>query len=160
MKTAPNASAELIDVNPHDPAMAEDISPLIRTLRPSLSENAFREFAEEAHRQGLVFTAAYDADGRCLGVATHRLLATSRGRMLCVDDLVTAPNRRSAGVGTQLLAALAERARQAGCTAVELDTGTANHRAQRFYTARGLRFTALHYALDLTDDLTDPDSLR
>ena len=160
MKTAPTASTELIDVNPQDPAMADDISPLIRTLRPSLSEAAFREFAEEAHGQGLVFTAAYDSGGRCLGVATHRLLATSRGRMLCVDDLVTAPNARSAGVGAQLLAALADRARRAGCTAVELDTGTANHGAQRFYHARRMRITALHFALDLTDDLTDPDSIH
>ncbi|HEY9371973.1 GNAT family N-acetyltransferase [Streptomyces sp.] len=138
--------------------MAEDIAPLIRTLRPALGASAFREFAEEAHGQGLVFTAAYAPDGRCVGVATHRILATSRGRMLFVDDLVIAPHARSAGVGGQLLGALRDRARRAGCTAVELDTGTANHGAQRFYHARRMRITALHFALDLTDDLTDPES--
>ncbi|WP_406860987.1 GNAT family N-acetyltransferase [Streptomyces sp. HUAS MG47] len=158
--TTADKPIEWTDVNPRDAAMAEDIGPLIRTLRPGLSREAFHAFAEEAHRQGLVFTAAYDADGRCLGVATHRLLATSRGRMLCVDDLVTAENARSSGVGARLLGHLADRARRAGCTAVELDTGTANHGAQRFYHARRLRITALHFALDLTDDLTDPDSLH
>ncbi|MEV4949283.1 GNAT family N-acetyltransferase [Streptomyces sp. NPDC053755] len=141
----------LTDLTPDDPAMVTDVGPLIRTLRPGLDAAAFLEFAAAAHGQGLVFTAAHDPAGRCLGVATHRVLATSRGRLLFVDDLVTAPDARSAGVGARLLGALRDRAREAGCVRIELDTGITNHRAQRFYHAQRMNITALHYALD-----TDP----
>ncbi|MGW7430203.1 GNAT family N-acetyltransferase [Streptomyces sp. NPDC054861] len=138
----------LTDLTPADPALVTDVGPLIRALRPGLDAAAFLEFAVAAHGQGLVFTAAHGPDGRCLGVATHRVLATSRGRLLFVDDLVTAPESRSAGVGARLLGALRERARRAGCVRIELDTGTANHRAQRFYHAQRMNIVALHYALD------------
>ncbi|MEU6878673.1 GNAT family N-acetyltransferase [Streptomyces sp. NPDC046712] len=148
----------MTDLTPDDPALVTDVGPLIRTLRPGLDADGFLEFATAAHRQGLVFTVAHDPAGRCLGVASHRVLATSRGRLLFVDDLVTAPAARSAGVGARLFDELRERGRRAGCVRIELDTGTGNHGAQRFYHAQRMNIAALHYAVEL--DLTDPESLR
>ncbi|MBT2441208.1 GNAT family N-acetyltransferase [Streptomyces sp. ISL-36] len=139
----------MTDLTPDDPALATDVGPLIRTLRPGLDAAGFLEFAAVAHLQGLVFTAAYDPAGRCLGVAAHRVLATSRGRLLFVDDLVTAPSARSAGVGARLFDELRQRALRAGCLRIELDTGTANLGAQRFYHARRMNIVALHFALDV-----------
>ncbi|MFI1940722.1 GNAT family N-acetyltransferase [Streptomyces purpureus] len=139
------------DLTPADPAMTTDVAPLIRTLRPDLGAAEFTEFAVESHGQGLVFTAVYDPAGSCVGVATHRVLATSRGRILFVDDLVTAVSARSAGIGGRIIASLRERGRRAGCVRIELDTGTANHGAQRFYHAQRMRIGALHFALDLTN---------
>ncbi|WP_282204822.1 hypothetical protein [Kitasatospora fiedleri] len=71
------------DVDVPSAALNRDVEPLIRALRPALSGPGFAAFAAEAAGQGLVFTAAYDNSptgrGRCVGVATHRTLATSRG---------------------------------------------------------------------------------
>ncbi|WP_244204361.1 GNAT family N-acetyltransferase [Streptomyces africanus] len=138
----------LIDVTPGTPRMRNDVRPLVRILRPELTAEAFDCFAAEAHRQGLVFTAAYLEDGTCAGVATHRTLATSRGRILLVEDLVTDPGHRSTGIGARLLEEVVERARTAGCVAVELDSGVTNHTAHRFYHARQMRIAAFHFRLD------------
>ncbi|MFE9251281.1 GNAT family N-acetyltransferase [Streptomyces sp. NPDC007088] len=140
------------DVPPGDRRMSAHVRPLIRALRPALTDAEFDRFAAEAHAQGLVFTAVHDEHGHCLAVATHRVLATSRGRVLFVDDLVTDPARRSGGVGARLLAHLTERARAAHCHRVELDSGVTNQAAHRFYHARRMGVTALHFALDVTGD--------
>ncbi|MFE0461828.1 GNAT family N-acetyltransferase [Kitasatospora sp. NPDC058965] len=137
------------DIEVADPALARDVAPLLRALRPALSASGFAEFAGEAAGQGLVFTAAYDEHERCVAVATHRVLATSRGRLLFVEDLVTAPGARSGGVGARLMAELEARARRAGCVRVELDSGVANHGAHRFYHARRMAIVALHFALEV-----------
>ncbi|WP_328375600.1 GNAT family N-acetyltransferase [Streptomyces sp. NBC_00440] len=137
------------DIVPGQAAMRTDIGPLLRTLRPGLSEAAFMSFASEAHRQGLVFTAAYVPDGPCVGVATHRTLVTSRGRLLFVDDLVTDPGVRSGGVGSLLMEELEARARRAGCTRIELDSGVANHGAHRFYHAHRMVIAAHHFGRDI-----------
>ncbi|MFF2661008.1 GNAT family N-acetyltransferase [Kitasatospora sp. NPDC058032] len=139
----------VVDIGPGTPELHRDVAPLIRALRPALGADAFAAFAAEAHAQGLVFTAAYDGRGRCLAVATHRVLATSRGRLLFVEDLVTAPAARSAGIGGRLFTVLGERARAAGCVRIELDSGTANHGAHRFYHAHRMAVTALHFGLEL-----------
>ncbi|MDO0925226.1 GNAT family N-acetyltransferase [Streptomyces sp. TG1A-8] len=139
----------VVDLTPDQPAMMSDVAPLIRGLRPGLTALGFREFAAEAHLQGLVFTAAYDGGGRCLAVAAHRVLATSRGRLLFVDDLVTRPEARSGGVGARLMAELEARARDAGCVRIELDSGVSNHGAHRFYHARRMSIAALHFVRDL-----------
>lgn len=150
--TGPGLS--MTDVPPGDHRMSAQVRPLIRALRPALTDAEFDRFAAEAHAQGLVFTAAHDEHGHCLAVATHRVLATSRGRILFVDDLVTDPARRSGGVGARLLAHLTERAGAAHCQRVELDSGVANHAAHRFYHARRMGIAALHFALDVTADAT------
>ncbi|MER7705243.1 GNAT family N-acetyltransferase [Kitasatospora sp. NPDC097605] len=139
----------VVDIGPDTPALHRDVAPLIRALRPALGADGFAAFAAEAHAQGLVFTAAYDDRGRCLAVATHRVLTTSRGRLLFVDDLVTAPSARSAGIGGRLFAVLQERGRAEGCVRIELDSGTANHGAHRFYHAHRMAVTALHFGLEL-----------
>ncbi|MGW0857564.1 GNAT family N-acetyltransferase [Streptomyces sp. NPDC002690] len=138
----------MTDIVPGDWAMTADVAPLIRALRPDLTPAGFAEFAAEAHTQGLVFTAAYGG-GRCLAVAAHRVLATSRGRILFVDDLVTAPGARSGGIGGLLMAELEDRARRAGCVRIELDSGVSNHGAHRFYHAARMAIVALHFARDL-----------
>lgn len=140
------------DIAPADPALSRDVAPLIRVLRPALTVEGFARFASEAARQGLVFTAAYDEQGHCAAVASHRVLATSRGRVLFVDDLVTDPAARSGGVGGRLMAELEDRARQAGCVRIELDSGVTNHGAHRFYHARRMSIAALHFTQELSAD--------
>ncbi|MET8824603.1 GNAT family N-acetyltransferase [Streptomyces sp. NPDC004610] len=148
------------DIVPADPRMESDVAPLVRVLRPGLSAVAFREFMAEAQGQGLVVTAVHGPDGGCLGVATHRVLATSRGRVLFVDDLVTAPEARGRGVGGRLPAELERRGTAARCERVELDSGVTNHGAHRFYHAGGLAITALHFSRPLPSPVPAPRSPR
>jgi GNAT superfamily N-acetyltransferase len=136
----------LIDLDPDDPRFLSDVLPVLRQLRPHLTEQSAAAVYHEGYGQGLRFTAAYH-DDRCLGVAGWRILATMVAtRKLYVDDLVTAEEARSRGIGRQLLGALADRARAAGCTALDLDSGLQRADAHRFYDREGFERTSHHFA--------------
>lgn len=64
------------------------------------------------------------------------------GRFLYVDDLVTLPERRSAGHGAALLRWLLEHARRAGRDELHLDSGIQREDAQRFYRREGLELSS------------------
>lgn len=70
------------------------------------------------------------------------LLYEQREEQLEVVVLVSVIERR--GVGSALLAAAIEVARQTGCTRIWLVTTNDNLRAQRFYENRGWRRVAVH----------------
>ena len=137
-----------VDIAEDDPLLRTEVSTLMQELRPDLTAEGFLGFARQAMREGLRFTAACTADGQCLGVAGYRLLTTSRGRILFIDDLVTRRRDRSAGVGRYLFDELAAEARRAGCVRIELDSGVANQGAHRFYHARRMRISAFHFAVE------------
>jgi GNAT superfamily N-acetyltransferase len=140
---------EIIDIEPGDARLTAELLPVLRELRPGLSADDFLAVYDEGHPQGLRFTAAY-AEGRCVGVAGWRTVAnTNRLRMLYVDDLVTAAEARSTGVGHALLEYLENRARELGCNALHLDSGTHRLDAHRFYMRERLTIRAFHFALEL-----------
>ncbi|GAA2274741.1 GNAT family N-acetyltransferase [Glycomyces scopariae] len=140
---------EIIDIEPGDARLTAELLPVLRELRPDLSAEDFLAVYDEGHAQGLRFTAVY-ADGRCVGVAGWRTVAnTNRRRMLYVDDLVTASDARSTGVGRALLDYLEQRARELGCTALHLDSGTHRRDAHRFYMRERLTIRAFHFAVEL-----------
>jgi GNAT superfamily N-acetyltransferase len=139
---------ELVDLEPGDGRLEEALD-VLRELRPHLTAASFAAVYAEGHPQGLRFTAAYDG-GRCVGVAGWRIVATTANlRKLYVDDLVTTAAHRSTGVGRVLLAALAQRAEAAGCTAVDLDSNVQRADAHRFYMREGLTINAFHFAQGL-----------
>lgn len=140
----------LVDLEPGDPRLDADVLPVLRELRPHLTPELFASVYEQGHPQGLRFTAAY-LDGRCVGVAGWRVVATTAVPLkLYVDDLVTTEAARSRGVGRELLAALDEKARVAGCGALDLDSGVQRRDAHRFYMREGLTISSFHFlrALD------------
>ena len=133
------------DLEPGDERLISDLLPVLKELRPHLTESSFDAIYAEGHPQGLRFTAVYDGD-RCVAVAGWRIEAyTFGGRKLTVDDLVTASHRRSEGFGRALLSHLSERAAQAGCGFLELDSGVQRKDAHRFYEREGLSVTAYHF---------------
>lgn len=144
-----NVSLCVNTVEQDDPRLTEQVYPLLRVLRPGLTRDAFDELVTEGGNQGLTPVAAWDDDGRCVGAAMYRVLVTSRGRLLFVDDLVTDPDARSSGVGATLLAELEQRGQAAGCDRVELDSGMSNQAAHRFYYRHRLGAIALHFAKPL-----------
>lgn len=141
---------ELVDVAPDDPRLTTEVLPVLLELRPHLTEESFRAVYAEGYGQGLRFLAAY-ANGRCVGVAGWRLVSTThRMRKVYVDDLVSTSTARSNGVGHALLAELEQRARDAGCTAMDLDSGVQRFDAHRFYLRERMAITSHHFAKDLT----------
>lgn len=143
---------KILDLEPGDARLAADLLPVLRELRPHLTEDLFREVYEKGYVQGLRFSAAYDEEGACVGAAGWRIVDnTSQIRMLYVDDLVTAEGARSTGVGRRLLRHLEGRAREAGCLHLNLDSGTQRTDAHRFYLRERLSIVAFNFdkVLDL-----------
>ncbi|MEV4434383.1 GNAT family N-acetyltransferase [Streptomyces sp. NPDC049585] len=141
---------KIIDLSPGDERLVTDFLPVLRQLRPHLTEESYQEVYAEGHGRGLRFSGAYDADGRCVGVAGWRIVVnTSTLRSLYVDDLVTDADARSGGVGKALLTYLQERAREEGCLEFTLDSGTHRTDAHRFYLRERMSIVAFHFSKPL-----------
>src|SRR5687767_11114792 len=144
------AGVKLIDIGLDDPRLADEVLPVLRELRPDLTAQSFHDIYAEGYPQGYRFTAAFDDEGRCVGLAGWRIIATTvAGRKLYIDDLVTTESARGLGVGKALLGQLTERARAAGCTILDLDSGTFRKEAHRFYMRERLTISAFHFQLPL-----------
>lgn len=140
----------IIDIGPDDPRLVTDLLPVLTQLRPHLTTESVRRIYAEGHPQGLRFTAAYDSEGRCVGVAGWRILAlTFCGRKLYIDDLVSDERARSAGIGKALLEALVDRARAAGCAILDLDSAVHRTGAHRFYMRERMHISAFHFQRSL-----------
>jgi GNAT superfamily N-acetyltransferase len=72
------------------------------------------------------------------------------GRILYVDDLVTASAQRSRGHGQALFDWLVARARANGCAQLHLDSGVQRFDAHRFYLRQRMSITSHHFALQLS----------
>jgi GNAT superfamily N-acetyltransferase len=139
-----------VELAPADARLTSDVFPVLKELRPDLTVEQFIDVYAEGHPQGLRFTAAYDGES-CVAVAGWRLMATTvAGRKLYVDDLVTAASQRGRGVGSALLSELQRRAREAGCTVIDLDSGTSREDAHRFYFRERMTIASLHFRRTLT----------
>ncbi|MGC8519534.1 MAG: GNAT family N-acetyltransferase [Steroidobacteraceae bacterium] len=139
----------LREITANDPSLEADLYPLLAALRPGLSVDTFDTLLSEGREQGLRVLIADQGADRCIGAALYRIVATSRGRVTFLDDLVTNPARRSKGVGAALFAEVERRGRAAGCERLELDSGVNNQSSHRFYHRHGLRILALHFAKEL-----------
>ncbi|MET3176420.1 UNVERIFIED_ORG: GNAT superfamily N-acetyltransferase [Arthrobacter sp. UYCu721] len=94
-----------------------------------------------------------DAGNRCCALAGHRVLTTSRGRILFVEDLAVAADQREAGIGSKFMEYLERTAELEGCDRLELDTGINNHMAQRFYKRNKMEWIAMHFAKSIPADV-------
>ncbi len=99
--------------------------------------------------QGYRMMASYSGQDP-VSLAGYRFVEnTVRGKTLYVDDLVTDANARSKRHGEALIAALADEARDAGCTALVLDSSVSNAKAHRFYLKAGFDIVGFHFAAPL-----------
>lgn len=67
------------DVEPDNEPLHDQLYQLLRELRPQLTKDAFVALTHAATQEGLTFTVAINNHGRCVGLATHRILTTSPG---------------------------------------------------------------------------------
>jgi GNAT superfamily N-acetyltransferase len=66
-----------------------------------------------------------------------------------VEDLATHPDHRSQGVGSALLAAARDWARERGATHLELDSAEARADAHRFYEREGAAYRSISFGWEL-----------
>ncbi len=148
MTTDDDERIELVDLPPGDQRLP-DAWRVMAELRPHRSPDEMDETYQEAYPLGLRITALR-RDGRCRAVAGWRLgVNLHLGHNLYVEDLVTTSVDRSAGYGTLLLDHLRGVARDAGCTALHLDSGVQRHHAHRFYFREGMHISSYHFLLEL-----------
>ncbi len=132
-----------------DAALLAAAEPVLRQLRPQLPAD-FRRRMEEVFASGAEMAVA-EQDGRVLGVCVYRVLEkTFTGRELYCDDLVTDEAARSRGAGRAMVAFMDRLARERGCDALALDSGTQRQQAHKFYFREGLVVTAFHFSKRLS----------
>jgi GNAT superfamily N-acetyltransferase len=73
------------------------------------------------------------------------------GRYLEIDNLVVDPERRSAGIGGQLIRHLESLAHGRDCKVVVLDSYTANHPSHRLYHRLGFEIWGFHFIKPIGD---------
>jgi GNAT superfamily N-acetyltransferase len=124
---------------------------VMRQLRPHLKDEA--EFVARCRAQmaecgwTLIFIEDGDAVAAVSGFRVQNYLHS--GKTLYVDDLVTAEDQRSKGLGEALMAWMENRARDQGCETFSLDSGTQRTGAHKFYFRVGLPIASFHFAKKL-----------
>ncbi len=139
---------EFVEAGPDDQRL-DEIHPVMRELRTELSLQGFRDIYREGHPLGYRVVGLFD-QGECRAAAGYHLThGFLHGRFMYIDDLVTAARWRSKNYGRALNDHLAETARAAGCSKVQLDSGTQRCDAHRFYFRERYSITSFHFSRDL-----------
>lgn len=123
--------------------------PVMVQLRAHLRDD---EFVPRIRRQmaGGYRLAYLETEGSVRAATGYRFIDNLfAGRILYVDDLVTDTAARSSGYGGRLLAWLVERAREAECHSLELDSGVQRFDAHRFYLGNRMIISSHHFRLVL-----------
>ncbi|MGH6989935.1 MAG: GNAT family N-acetyltransferase [Stellaceae bacterium] len=125
--------------------------PVMRELRPRFTDveiylAAVRRQMALGYRLTVRLLAGDEAVA-CAGWRFSEMLAY--GRLLYVDDLVTAERHRSEGHGAALMRWLEARAQVEGCAVLSLDSGTHRAGAHRFYFREGLAISSFHFVKPL-----------
>lgn len=135
---------EIVELGPDD-ARLDDIYPVLHELRTELRPEEFRSRYAEGYPDGYRVVALYD-EGECRAVAGYRILVNFvHGRVLYIDDLVTAVKWRSNGYGKALNDYATQLARAASCETMTLDSRVDRAGAHRFYFREGYAVTSFHF---------------
>ena len=142
---------EIVELAPGDERLKE-VFPVMHELRSHVSFEGFEQIYAEGHGAGYRVAALFDA-GECRACAGYRVMTNLvSGRLLYVDDLVTSESARSRGYGRELNEYLAGRAREQGCSTVQLDSATHRRDAHRFYFREGYTIYSFHFVRRLERD--------
>jgi GNAT superfamily N-acetyltransferase len=135
---------EIVELPPEDERLSA-VYPVMRELRDELSEEDFHLRYREGHPDGYRVIGLFD-EGQCRACAGYRLFTNFvSGKHMYIDDLVTAERWRSHGYGRLLNEYLVERARDEGCSSVQLDSATHRLKAHRFYFRERYVITSFHF---------------
>lgn len=142
-----NATLHLL--NPESSADIDLCFEVFNVLRPQLDRAEFQRRLQI--QQGEGFRIVFLLQGaRAVAAAGFRVAHyLAWGRVLYVDDLITLPEMKRAGLGGQLMDWLTDEAKRQACDELHLDTGYQRHDAHRLYLRKGLQFTCHHAAMEL-----------
>ena len=131
------------------PADLRRCYPVMAQLRPHLSEADFLDAVQQQREAG--YEIAFSCEGETVSaVAGFRRFSTlAWGRILYVDDLVSAVEFRGCGHASVLVDWLIGEARKSGCAQFHLDSGVQRFGAHRFYLHKGMDITSHHFAMTL-----------
>ena len=122
----------MLQLRPH--IRADDYLPTVRRMMES---------------DGYRLVAATNGGG-VTAVAGYRLMEMLYcGRLLYVDDLVSAETARSAGYGHALIECLKNEGRALGCAELHLDSGVQRKDAHRFYFRERFSIAGYHFTVPL-----------
>lgn len=122
---------------------------VFRHLRSHLDEARFIEQVREQTREG--YRIVYiERDGAIVAAAGYRVITfLAWGRILYIDDLITDPERKRAGLGSALLDWLLDQGKELNCNEVHLDTGYQRQDAHRLYLNKGFVLNCHHMTVKL-----------
>jgi GNAT superfamily N-acetyltransferase len=132
------------------PAVAEDLSEIVRLLAAQLAEHGVALGPDELTRAagGLLhhpergrFLVAVAEPGNVVGFAALSFLWTLEhgGRAAWLDELYVVPARRARGVGLALVRAAYQVAASAGAAALDLEVVEGHERVESLYRREGFR---------------------
>ena len=124
--------------------------PVMRQLRPHLTEASYVAMVERMRAAEGFRLAAVVQDGQIRAVAGFRRLEMLYcGVILSIDDLVSDEAQRSAGHVKRLLDWLKAEARATGCGQLHLDSRLSRADAHRFYHREGFETLGYHFVAHL-----------
>lgn len=125
-------------IRPAEPGDAEELAALLRELGyPNQAADVVRRLSAMNRAREWVLVAT-ERD-RVLGLAAYAVIPwlAADGAHCRLTAMVVGPPERSRGIGAALLDAVEARARELGCTVVEVTSGEQRPRAHAFYERHG-----------------------
>lgn len=112
----------------------EKCFPVMKELRPHLSEQEYLEIYRHAHAMDGYEILALEYEGDIAALMGYRIVYDFvRGKHIYIDDLVSTEKLRSKGLGAYLLKHAETIAHDLGCKSLRLCTGVENDRGKKFY---------------------------
>lgn len=123
---------------------------LFALLEPHVADADVRARVTRMRQEGWQCLGTY-ADAEMIAMAgwSERCHLFS-GPIIYVENVAVHPQWRAHGLGKALMDAIAQLARDRGCSKITLDAYAINHAAQAFYSKLGYLPTGLHFVLDLS----------
>jgi GNAT superfamily N-acetyltransferase len=123
--------------------------PVMWALRPHHPKDGYPGRVRRMRESGYRLAAVIE-EGEARAVAGFRVQEfLAWGRLLYVDDLVTAEESRSRGYGKLLLDWLAGKAQRESCEQLHLDSGVQRKEAHCCYFREGMGISSFHFARTL-----------
>lgn len=138
----------MVNIRTYDELL--NVFPVYQELRPhfQLFEDFYQQIIKQFAEKFLLYAAIdNDAVYGCIG---FRIMTTTAwGKIVYIDDLITAQNLRGNGAGNRLLDFVIEYARTNDCDEIHLDTGYQRFAAHKVYLNKGFQLNCHHLAMKL-----------
>lgn len=119
-----------------------------------IAERTFRNYLRRSDVEAFVA----DIHGDVVGFVNveYRVRLNYRAKQAWIGELIIARQHRRAGVGKALLQTAVDRARQAGCWGIALESANWRNDAHRFYTREGWAQTSLAFTKLIDPSMIEP----